>query len=436
MKNEESGESDILGSGEDRTAAKSLSLGDSAYVDEDYEEALTNYTAASITSTKSTAPIVRFRIHSHRAAALTVLKRYTEAAEDTGTALDMIPVPQLPSSEIEVCWRRQGIAYFYTQAYVKAASSFGKALQLATLNRKGQSFDYKGWIQKCQKVQTPTAQASEVPKKTKTDVKEETMATPPTATILPKPVASPSAPVTTTPAPIEKPKYQYYQNDTTMTICVLEPNVQASDLQVDFSDQNISVKLNKRGQDFTVLGGMLYEDADNCRVNIRQEKVLIKLRKTKQGVEWHDLLDKKKRKTSTTTPTNDTLAADAPATAAETDAPTATPPDPTKSGAPTVRPYASHKDWNSLERQLKEEEEQEKPEGDEAMNKLFRQIYAGADEDTRRAMIKSYQTSGGTCLSTNWDEVKKKDYEKERTAPKGMEWKTYEGDKLPMKEDD
>lgn len=28
-----------------------------------------------------------------------------------------------------------------------------------------------------------------------------------------------------------------------------------------------------------------------------------------------------------------------------------------------------------------------------------------ADEDTRRAMVKSFQTSGGTVLSTNWDEV-------------------------------
>ena len=51
-------------------------------------------------------------------------------------------------------------------------------------------------------------------------------------------------------------------------------------------------------------------------------------------------------------------------------------------------------------------------------------------------MVKSYQTSGGTVLSTNWGEVKAKDYEKERTAPSGQEWKTWEGDKLPMKEDD
>ncbi len=53
----------------------------------------------------------------------------------------------------------------------------------------------------------------------------------------------------------------------------------------------------------------------------------------------------------------------------------------------------------------------DKAEGSDALNDLFKQIYGRADEATRRAMIKSYQTSGGTVLSTNWSEVASKDYE-------------------------
>lgn len=58
------------------------------------------------------------------------------------------------------------------------------------------------------------------------------------------------------------------------------------------------------------------------------------------------------------------------------------------------------------------------------MNSLFKQIYERADENTRRAMIKSYQTSGGTVLSTNWEEVAQKDYEgKDRVdPPEGQMW--------------
>lgn len=41
------------------------------------------------------------------------------------------------------------------------------------------------------------------------------------------------------------------------------------------------------------------------------------------------------------------------------------------------------------------------------VDSFFKKLYADADPDTRRAMMKSYTESQGTALSTNWSEVGK-----------------------------
>lgn len=86
--------------------------------------------------------------------------------------------------------------------------------------------------------------------------------------------------------------------------------------------------------------------------------------------------------------------------------------------AALVYPSSAKKaiNWSSFD--IKDEEE---PSG--AGNDFFEKLYLGQDDDTRRAMMKSYVESNGTVLTTNWDEAKDKKFE--TSPPEGMEAKKW-----------
>lgn len=77
-------------------------------------------------------------------------------------------------------------------------------------------------------------------------------------------------------------------------------------------------------------------------------------------------------------------------------------------------------DWEKLTKEIADD----KAEGEQAVNELFKKIYEGASEEQRKAMNKSFSESGGTVLSTNWDEVKKDKVDVK--PPDGCEFKQWD----------
>ncbi|EDW80764.1 uncharacterized protein Dwil_GK11706 [Drosophila willistoni] len=72
--------------------------------------------------------------------------------------------------------------------------------------------------------------------------------------------------------------------------------------------------------------------------------------------------------------------------------------------AATAPPALQTKNWDLL---VKEEEkiDEKEAKGEAALNQLFKKIYSTSTPEVQMAMNKSFTESGGTVLSTNWNEV-------------------------------
>ena len=91
---------------------------------------------------------------------------------------------------------------------------------------------------------------------------------------------------------------------------------------------------------------------------------------------------------------------------------------------PPAYPSAKGRNWDRIAVDIEKELANEKPEGEAALNEMFQKIYANADDNTKRAMNKSFQESGGTVLSTNWNDIGKE--KTEVKPPDGMEYKKWD----------
>jgi seryl-tRNA synthetase len=62
------------------------------------------------------------------------------------------------------------------------------------------------------------------------------------------------------------------------------------------------------------------------------------------------------------------------------------------------------KNWDKIVRELEAQDKEE----EQSIDNLFQKLYSSADDDTRRAMQKSFYESNGTTLLMDWKSVGKK----------------------------
>jgi len=388
-------------------AAQKYSAGNEAFVDEDYDSAIKFYTEAiELDSSK-------LEYYLKRCNAYIKIDSFKEAVKDAELALNI-------DAKNPKVHQRKGFALFSLKDFDMALESYRYALELDKSNAQTEQ-----WIRKCEaeidlkkrgcmknKMSIGLSEPVIEPKKEKKEAASNCSlkASEPKET-----VSSTTPKEDPIPLPPSKIKYDWYQTDTHIVISIMIKNQNANHITCDFNAQTLSfgAKLIS-GSDYSLELDLAHEIVPKqSSYRVIPAKVEIKMKKA-EGIRWSSL--------ETDNESHLANAAAKTAEVTETTAPVTTKEDKVS----RVYPTSAHKprDWDRLEKEVQEEEKKENMEGEGALNKLFQQIYADGNEETRRAMNKSFQESGGTVLSTNWGEVGKDKVDIK--PPDSMEWKKYE----------
>eukprot|EP01113_Clastostelium_recurvatum_P005280 TRINITY_DN12358_c0_g1_i5.p1 TRINITY_DN12358_c0_g1~~TRINITY_DN12358_c0_g1_i5.p1 ORF type:complete len:368 (+),score=133.71 TRINITY_DN12358_c0_g1_i5:45-1106(+) len=344
-----------------------LQKANSLFVDENYAEALTHYNAAVEAEPKSGEAFLK------RSLCHTKLNNFLDAVEDANKAIALDP-------NNGKAYLRKGIACFEMEEYETAFAAFTKASGLEPDNAT-----IKTWIRKCQAELGEDAKT--IPSSTPTPATPSAPAptpapTPtPTPTPIPTPTTAPSAP---------KIRHEWYQNNTHIYVSIFCKGTKKEDVDIKMEAEELSVSIKLSGGSDYVL------DLDLCEAivpgessyEIMSTKIEVMLKKEKL-LKWLSLERTAEKRGSQAL---DTVAA---------------PPQPKKN-------------WDKI---VADNLGDEKVEGEAGLNKLFQDIFSGGSDEQKKAMIKSFTESGGTVLSTNWDEVGKG--EVKPSPPKGMEAHTW-----------
>ncbi|KAL8655037.1 MAG: hypothetical protein Q9226_003198 [Calogaya cf. arnoldii] len=229
--------------------------------------------------------------------------------------------------------------------------------------------------------------------------------------------------------PAHKIRHEWYQTDDTVVVSLFAKGVPKDKTTIDIQNTSLAVSFPlPTGSDFDFSLDPFYAkvDAAASTVKILSTKIEFLLKKVSAEDKWPSL-ESDAPHPAGDNDTNVSGAQHVKAAVLAEKSTNAGPPYPTSS---KTGPKNWDKVANDLTKKPKKDGEKggddglddEFEEGD-PVNGFFKQLYSRADPDTRRAMMKSYQESNGTTLSTNWSEVGQGKVETQ--APDGMEAKPW-----------
>lgn len=322
-----------------------------------------------------------------RADAHIKLEKFEMAIKDADRAIDLARAQGSLDKTLVTAFVKGGVANFHLGRYDEAKNYFkeGHKIDPSTLSGLNQ------WMVWCDEKKARLAKMTGTNEEATAPMKKE---------------EEPKQSNVVVEMPTPKIKHDWYQTETTVVVEVRLKNLNKDQVEVTFEARSLSVTAKIPGSDseYSLEIDLSHEvQPDKCSFKVMPSKLEVKMLK-KDGIRW------------TVLEGEDPLPVAAAAAVAAQIAPS--------TAKPPSYPGTTSRDWSKIEKDIEKELEAEKPEGEAALNDLFAKIYRDADDDTRRAMNKSFQESGGTVLSTNWDEIKKG--KTEVKPPDGMEYKKWD----------
>jgi len=382
------------------TSESALRTANSLFVDENYHEALENYNESVELDENNVEAYLK------RSACLQKLGKLTDALADINAAIKLKP----DNSALSKAYLRKGQICFEMEEFETAKSSFEKGQQLDSSNTT-----FRTWIRKCN-AELEIEESMDVDTSSKQDSKPTTAtqsqpssssqssnqssapaAKPASATPVSAASSNPSStPTTTTPAtsaPSEqKIRHEWYQTPIHVFVTVFVKGAKKEQVNVEFQEKSllVSIKLsatNEYSLDLDLADKIVTGES---KFELMSTKVEIKMKKANQA-RWKTLEH--------------------------------TGEAPTKAWDNVNTPDTSVKTKKNWDKIVNDETANEKLDGDEGLNKVFQDIFSNGTDEQKKAMMKSFTESGGTVLSTNWDEVGKG--EVKCTPPEGLEAKKW-----------